>query len=280
MNMNTGQVQGKLVPDVSFEDVRLAATEVHDAPASAYTICLALQGEARLSYRIDDRWHSEMLRPGMFAPITPPHAAATFKLSQPQRHLMISVAEDVFIRVAAGAGCNPQLGDLSERTFSDAFLGQLCRRAWAETNCGDNLGHSFASSVAATLVCGLLRGTVNRKGRAQTSNRSAGLSPAALTRIRDRCLDGLHEGISVAELAAVDGFDPRQFGRAFKVSTGQTPHQYLISLRTQRAQSMLRDTHLPIVEIALACGFYDQSHLTTTFIRLVGVSPFKFRQQP
>ena len=42
---------------------------------------------------------------------------------------------------------------------------------------------------------------------------------------------------------------------------------------------MLHDTSLPIPAIALACGFFDQSHLTSTFTRLVGISPSRYRRQ-
>ena len=54
-------------PALCFEDVNLDATELHDEPAPHFTLCLVLQGEARLSHRIDDRWHTDWLRPGMFA---------------------------------------------------------------------------------------------------------------------------------------------------------------------------------------------------------------------
>jgi AraC-like DNA-binding protein len=279
MALREVQVQARTAPALSFEDMQLPADELHDAPSSDYKICLVLQGEARLSYRVDDRWHSQWLRPGMFAPITPPHSAATLRLSQAQRHLMISVDERVFAQVAADAGCpNAQLGALLESAFNDAFLGQLCRRAWAESSEGDALGQSFAGFAATALVCGLLRGAVGQRARARTVTHQH-LSPAALSRIRERCLSSLPQHLSVAELAEDEGIEARLFSRAFKGSTGQTPQQYLISLRVQRARELLLDSQQPIADIALACGFYDQSHLTTAFTRFVGVSPSRYRRR-
>ena len=257
----------------------MPSADVHEAPAPDYKICLVLGGEARLSYRIDDRWHSEWLRPGMFAPITPPHVAATLHLTAEQRHLMISVSEAAFQRVAADAGnAGAHLGALCERAFRDPFLNQLCRHAWAETQRGDVLGRAFADSIESTLICRLLRSADGVPSRAGQSSRGR-LPARMLARIREYCESHLHERIAVSDLADLSGLGPHRFGRAFKASCGQSPQQYLIWLRLEQAKTMLRGTTLPIADVALACGFFDQSHLTSTFTRLAGVSPSRYRRQ-
>lgn len=264
---------------LTFAEVLMPAAEIRDDPAPVYTLCLVLQGEARLSHRRDDRCHTEWLRPGMFAPITPPHAGATLHLSDVQRHLMISVSETAFDRVAAEASDRPvQLGALQERPFSDAFLGGLCRRAWSEMRRGDRLGRTFADSIASALICGLLRSAsgVRRPPPAESRFR---LPPAAIARIREYCLARLDQRIPVSDLAALEALEPHVFARAFKAAVGQSPQQYLIALRIQVAREMLRDGSLAIPAIALACGFFDQSHLTSTFTRLVGISPSRYRGQ-
>lgn len=264
-------------PTVSFEDVLLPAAELHDAPAARYTLCLVLQGEARLSYRVDDRWHSQWLHPGMFAPITPPHVEATLQLSGEQRHLMISIGEEAVARVAAESGTGgDDLDTLRLHAFKDPFLAALCRRAWAETRRGDPLGLNFADSIEETLICGLLRNASGARRPPRSSARGK-LSEGTLARIQDHCLTRLHEPIAVADLAALAGLGPHQFGKAFKAASGRSPQQYLIALRTRRAQELLRSTPLAVAEIALQCGFFDQSHLTSTFTRCVGVSPHRYR---
>jgi len=264
-------------PTVCFEDVMLPATELHDAPAARYTLCLVLQGEARLSYRVDDRWHTQWLHPGMFAPITPPHVDATLQLSGEQRHLMISIDEETVVRVAGESGSEEhELDTLRLRAFKDPFLAELCRRAWAEARRGDALGRSFAESIEGTLICGLLRSASGTRRLAKPPVRGK-LSEATLARIHDHCLARLHEPIAIADLAAVAGLGPHQFGKAFKAASARSPQQYLIALRTQRAQELLRGSKLSIADIALQCGFFDQSHLTTTFTRCVGVPPHRYR---
>jgi AraC family transcriptional regulator len=68
------------------------------------------------------------------------------------------------------------------------------------------------------------------------------------------------------------------FSRAFKQSMGMTPTNYIAERRIERAKKLMRETELPIVEIALRSGFSSQSHFTTSFRRLVGVTPRSFRK--
>ena len=132
----------------------LPATEPHDAPVARYTLCFVLQGEVRLCYRLDDRLHTHWMHPSMFAPIMPPHVKATLQPSGEQQHLMISIEVVTVARVAAESGNGEdELETLRLRAFKDSFLGELCRRAWAETRRGDPLGRSFADLIKGTLIC-------------------------------------------------------------------------------------------------------------------------------
>jgi AraC family transcriptional regulator len=68
------------------------------------------------------------------------------------------------------------------------------------------------------------------------------------------------------------------FSRAFSGSVGEPPARYLRRYRVKRAQEMMLSTSKSLSEIALNCGFADQSHLTRTFSRMVGVSPAAWRR--
>jgi AraC-like DNA-binding protein len=65
--------------------------------------------------------------------------------------------------------------------------------------------------------------------------------------------------------------------RVFRKATGQTPIEYLVRLRIQRAMAMLRNTDLNITEIALEVGFNDSNYFTRQFRRVVGLPPRSFR---
>lgn len=69
------------------------------------------------------------------------------------------------------------------------------------------------------------------------------------------------------------------FARLFKQSIGVTPHQYVIRCRVARAKHLLLQGELNIAEVAKSVGFFDQSHLTKHFKRLVGVTPKTILQE-
>lgn len=87
------------------------------------------------------------------------------------------------------------------------------------------------------------------------------------------------EDLPVDLLARRCGLSRSHFGRAFKISTGHSPHRWLIRYRLLRAQEMLEWTDESIVAIALACGFADQSHFTRMFRAVVGASPAAWRRE-
>jgi AraC family transcriptional regulator len=88
----------------------------------------------------------------------------------------------------------------------------------------------------------------------------------------------LTEGPALSQLADECGLSTRHFAHAFRQSTGVPTQRSLLRHRVQRAQSMLRTQVLPLAEIALRCGFADQSHFTRVFSREVGLSPNQWRR--
>ncbi len=100
-----------------------------------------------------------------------------------------------------------------------------------------------------------------------------GLSPALKQRICDYIESHLDEKISLEVLSSMAGLSAYHFSRAFRQSLGTPPHGYLLQRRVERVKQMLRDSQLPLSEIALAAGFSDQSHLARHFRRLTGMSP-------
>jgi AraC family transcriptional regulator len=84
--------------------------------------------------------------------------------------------------------------------------------------------------------------------------------------------------ISLEAIGAAVNRSPSHVARQFRTSLGIPPHQYLLVLRIKEAQRMLVTTRDPIAEIALACGFSHQEHLTRMFRRWCGTTPATFRK--
>lgn len=112
---------------------------------------------------------------------------------------------------------------------------------------------------------------------AQPEQTHGGLSPGAMSRVRDYIDANLGESIDLVGMAGAAGLSVYHFAREFKHSTGLTPHQYLRQKRVERAQEMLARTDIALSEIASATGFFDQSHLARHFRQMLGTTPGEFR---
>jgi AraC-like DNA-binding protein len=86
------------------------------------------------------------------------------------------------------------------------------------------------------------------------------------------------EPLTAAALARSAGMGVSRFHERFRRETGHTPADWLAAIRLDRASDLLRDTSLPIAEVALAVGFSDQSALTRSFRRRRGTTPAIFRR--
>ncbi len=83
---------------------------------------------------------------------------------------------------------------------------------------------------------------------------------------------------SISELAGECRLSASHFARAFRQTTGLPPHRWLMTRRIARAKELLLQGNLELAQIALACGFVDQSHLTRAFGQSEGLSPAKWRR--
>lgn len=91
-------------------------------------------------------------------------------------------------------------------------------------------------------------------------------------------LDQLDRDTTLAELAAACGLSLGHFARAFRQSFGLPPHRWLLAERVRRAAHLLTTTTQPIDQIAVACGFVDQSHLSRVFRRIMHMPPAAWRR--
>ena len=99
-----------------------------------------------------------------------------------------------------------------------------------------------------------------------------------LLRARDLADSRYDEPLDLRALAREANVSPRHFSRSFRRVFGETPYQYLLSRRLERARHLLRTTEMTVAEICLEVGFTSVGSFTTTFRRHVGLSPTTFRQ--
>jgi AraC-like DNA-binding protein len=105
-----------------------------------------------------------------------------------------------------------------------------------------------------------------------------GLAPWQARTVTRYIRENVDKNIPLTTLAELANLSCSQFRRAFKTSFGDAPHAYIMRQRILRAQDLMLSTDEPLSELALSCGFADQSHFTRLFVRLVGETPNNWRR--
>ncbi|MGH6860674.1 MAG: helix-turn-helix domain-containing protein [Phyllobacterium sp.] len=115
-------------------------------------------------------------------------------------------------------------------------------------------------------------GQVKKRRRSQLSPRQL---RSVTAYIEENCL----RAIRLQELARLTGLSQSYFSHAFKASTGMAPHQWQMSARIRKVQSLLRMSDSSLTSVASMAGFSDQAHLTRVFKRVVGVTPAVWQRE-
>jgi AraC family transcriptional regulator len=101
-----------------------------------------------------------------------------------------------------------------------------------------------------------------------------------LQRVLDFIEAKIDRPLTLLDLANVGGgASVFHFSRAFKNSAGQSPYQYVLQRRVDRAMTLIESTEMSLLEVARVCGFRNIAHLSKAFSRLAGVSPTRFKRE-
>lgn len=122
------------------------------------------------------------------------------------------------------------------------------------------------------------RRVFSRFGERSVSRKPSGLRGCHLSRVQEYIEANLENCIRLPDLAGLTGLCTSQFTTAFRASVGMSPHQYVIKRRVDRARGMIVATSVPLSEIALACGFANQSHMNRRMNELLGITPGQLRR--
>lgn len=163
-------------------------------------------------------------------------------------------------------------GSFEQRPQVSVLLDRLA----AELDPARRRGRLFAESVIRLLVLEILAGC--------WSNRVTRFDPVPRCDPRvAQAIDFIDahfaEDISLTEIAAAAALSPSQLGALFRGATGKSPYAYVIDRRLDMAARLLQSTTRPVAQIALDCGFADQSHLTRACRSRLGTTPGALRRQ-
>src|SRR6202171_1372355 len=189
-------------------------------------------------------------------------------------HLQLGISDAALM--AASDEPNGEVELRPHRKFADSRLGALATAVHAEMVAGFPSGRLFLDCIEQAMALALVSGQAVRQRPVQISR--GGLGPARLRRIRDLVQARLDGDLSLDEMAQSVGLSTAHFARVFRKSTGETPHQFVLRQKLERAKAMLRAPDARVLDVAVACGFKTQQHFAQAFRDLWGVSPTEYRQ--
>lgn len=138
-----------------------------------------------------------------------------------------------------------------------------------------DLGQDIATRICEIALCERMREAGERQ-RLPLQAR-LGIDNALLIRIIERMEANLSEPLKLADMSPVSGLSRRQMERLFRREMGRSPARYYLDMRLERAHLLLLTSSLPVIEIAMACGFSTASHFSRTYREQHGCTPQQTR---
>jgi AraC family transcriptional regulator len=251
-------------------------------PSDNHCLVLNLSAPLQLSARLGKSDFAGNVRAGEVAIIP---AGTTWSCQSDGEHLdnlLLLYLHPLYVRSAAAefdvsyqeVPLTPQIG------FPSQHIRHIALSLLSELQEANVVGRLYADSLAIGLAMQLIRHYSSLK---DVQIGHGGMAPYRLRKavgLIDHHLDAEEEGrIGLRSVAKEVGMSYFHFSRAFKQSLGMTPTNYIAARRIERAKRLMQETDFPISEIALRSGFSSQSHFTTSFRRLAGVTPMSFRKR-
>jgi AraC family transcriptional regulator len=178
---------------------------------------------------------------------------------------------------AANDGISGDVELRGAHNLADARLGALVAAVNAERVAGFPSGRLFLESIEQALAVALVNDYAVRRPSPRIYR--GGLTPARLRNVVELVHAEMEGDLSLEELADAAGLSITHFSQMFRQSTGQSPHQFVLHRRVDRAKEMLRAAEMRVLDVAVACGFKSQQHFARVFRSVCGASPTEYRQE-
>ena len=158
----------------------------------------------------------------------------------------------------------------------DARVRALVAAVDAERVAGFPSGRLFLDSVEQALAVALVDRYAVRRPSVRVYR--GGLAPGRLRRVVDLVHAKMENELTLHEMAESANLSVAHFSQMFRKSTGETPHQFVLRHRVERAKELLRAPDARVLDVALACGFKTQQHFARMFRRVCRASPTQYRR--
>jgi AraC family transcriptional regulator len=211
--------------------------------------------------------------------VTPPETTTEWQHSGHPEILQVYLRRSLYeAAVAEMYGCDASAAEIVPRFgILDPLLEQLAIALADALRNGSIRDGLYIDSIAQMMAVHLARmhSVQSRPGRVPAV---PAVSPQRIRRLIEFIEANLDDHLTLDAMATQVEISPLYLARAFKAAVGQSPHQYVLERRIERAKELLRNTEMSIVDVALSVGFSSQSHLSHWMLRHTGISPAAYRR--
>jgi AraC family transcriptional regulator len=264
------------------------ATEIHTTKPQGLTCELPREDAYLIGLQLQDYPHHEYWEDGRQAPLCDLKAGQTVlydlkrspvaNLDKPFHSINFYVPRAAFDAIADEVSA-PRIGDLHYvpgAGISDSTILYLWESIQAAFVHPERASQLFVGHVMMAMATHVAQTYGGLKPFSQPPR--GGLAPWQVRRAKEVLDANLDGKVTVQQMARECGLSVAHFSRAFRVSTGEAPHRWQLRRRVEVAKSRLLNEKLSLSEVAMACGFADQSHFTRVFTREIGTSPGAWRR--
>ena len=219
------------------------------------------------------QWHEEQLNPSEFHLITDGGFSAP---RWPKTFETVTLSLDAqFVADVAKEGLPAdRIEFATQRSVFDRTIAHYVEAFCSELESESSNGLLYVETLTVGFALHLLSNY--GVGKPKISLPRGKLSSYQLRSVVDFVMSQLDQDVSLLTLAEKAHVSPFHFARQFRDTVCLTPHQFVLQQRIQRAINLIKIGKLPLAQIAVEVGFYDQAHFTRAFRRVTGTSPARY----
>ena len=259
--------QGKLNVNLKHFQTSPWVVEEHSHPH--HELIIHLNSETRVERKIDKHFQREQINNGdiVLIPADVPHRSLW---NSNNEFIVLSLAPELMFLCAWESINLDRVELIPQFAQADPLVHAIGLNLKAGFELDSNTSQLYIESLTSTLCSHLLWNYTSQEPKLPSYG---GLSKKQLKLAIAYISDNLDCKLNLSEIAAQINMSQHYFCRLFKQSTGIPPHQYIIQQRLKLARQLLKQRHLSVAQIALECGFSNQSNLYKAFYKNFGISP-------
>jgi AraC family transcriptional regulator len=266
--------KGSPWPGIKLEHFQVENLCTPEVATTSFLAALCLSTDDRAVVGRPNNWI--IVRPEEMMFVGPSNIPAQESIGNIE-FLVLEIVPAYLTWAAEGLVTGDHFDPSAARRFRDDQLRHIVLAMYHELLAGFPSGRLFGEQMGLSFATTLLSKHSDTAPR--NSVYRGGLSPPALRLVKTFVNENLTRNLSLADIAAQAQIRPSHFARAFKESTGLSPHQYILRRRIDRAIEMLENERSTLAGIAYDLGFSSQAHFATVFRKFTGTQPGNYREQ-